>query len=112
MTVCKSTGNAVRQLLGTAADSPLSRIGVLLERPALIQRIEEDALEDFQSASERLQLAIAAADASAFLAQKDYSAQTTFRRGEVPSTPNLDDARQSVDVARRELKKIIQLIGG
>ena len=82
----------------------------MLERPRLLARVRDDDQEAFQAASERLQTAIAAADADAFSAAKDYSAQTTFKRGETPDTPNLDAARESVVDARDSLRAVVRLL--
>ena len=112
ITMCKTTGRNVRTALGTGgADSPLTRIGNFLEKPSLIQRVEFDDAEEFQKASEKLQTLLSAADASAFLAANDFSAQTTFKQGEVPSTPNLDEARQCINAAREQLAIIVRLVG-
>lgn len=112
ITMCKTTGRNVRTALGTGgADSPLTRIGNFLEKPLLIQRVEFDDAEEFQKASEKLQTLLSAADASAFLAANDFSAQTTFKQGEVPSTPNLDEARQCINAAREQLAIIVRLVG-
>lgn len=62
ITVCKTSGVAVRRVLGTTADSSLSRLGGVLERPAVLQRVPDDRIEDYQGLSERLQQALAAAD--------------------------------------------------
>ena len=110
VTVCKSSGAQIRRTLGTTAESSLSRIGSVLERPRLLARVRDDDQEAFQAASERLQTAIAAADADAFSAAKDYSAQTTFKRGETPDTPNLDAARESVVDARDSLRAVVRLL--
>ena len=105
VTVCKSTGTKVRSLL-EAAD-----VRKVLERPALLERVSDDNFENFLSASERFQAALSAAAAAAFLAQNDYGAQTTFKKGEVPTTPNLDAARQRVGEARTELSTLCGLVG-
>mmetsp|Transcript_20235 Transcript_20235/g.64645 ORF Transcript_20235/g.64645 Transcript_20235/m.64645 type:complete len:217 (-) Transcript_20235:175-825(-) len=110
VTVCKSSGVQVRKVLGTTAESSLSRMGALLERPALLQRVPEDSLEAYQAASEQLQQALAAADGAAYLAGNDYSAQTTFRRGESTDTPNLDAAFQSVSEAQQALARILEIV--
>lgn len=111
VTVCKSTGRAVRAALGATADGPLTRVGSLLEKPALLSRVDYDDLERFQAASEALQQALSAADAAAyFSATGDFSAQTTFKRGETPTTPNLDAARQLVADAREALARVCRLV--
>ena len=112
ITMCKTTGRNVRAALGTGgADSPLTRIGILLEKPSLVQRVDFDDSEEFQRASEKFQTLLSAADASAFLAANDFSAQTTFKQGETPSTPNLDEARACVKAAKDQLSIIIRLVG-
>ena len=111
VTKCKTTGSVVRQYLGTSGDAPtpLANIGKLLEKPSLVQLVPDDSFEAFLQSSEKLQLALAAADASAFLASSDYSAKTTFRKGEPTTTPNLDDAKASIEAARKELALLVQL---
>ena len=42
--------------LRAEVQSPLARIGALLEKPGLVQLVPEDSFEAFQQASERLQL--------------------------------------------------------
>ena len=112
ITMCKTTGRNVRTALGTGgAESPLTRIGSFLEKPALVQRVDYEQIDEFQRASEKLQTLLSAADASAFLAANDFSAQTTFKQGESPSTPNLDEARQCVAAAREQLAIIVRLVG-
>jgi len=54
--------------------------------------------------------ALAAADGAAYLAGNDYSAQTTFRRGESTDTPNLDAAFQSVSEAQQALARILEIV--
>lgn len=111
VTMCKTSGATVRRAI-SGSESPLARIGSLLERPALIGRVDEDKLEDFEAASEKLQQALTAADGAAYLAANDYSAQTTFKRGESTDTPNLDAALYDVGEARKSLAIIVQLVGG
>ena len=107
--LCKSTGRLVREAIGADA-SPLNNIAKLLERPALVQRVEFDQIDAFQAASEKLQQSLAAADAAAyFAATADFSAQTAFKRGEAPLTPNLDAARQAIVDARDAMKVVITL---
>ena len=48
--------------------------------------------------------------AAAFLAGNDYSAQTTFKRGDATTTPNLDAALESVSEARSALRALLDLI--
>ena len=109
LTVCKSTGVQVRQAL-TQAESPLSRFGSLLESPALLDRVAEADLDSYLAASETLQQALAAAEADAFAAASDYSARTTYKRGDPTTTPNLDAAYGSVEDARRALSTILKLV--
>ena len=112
ITMCKTTGRNVRSALGTGgAESPLTRIGIFLEKPSLVQRIDFEEIEEFQKASEKLQTLLSAADASAFLAANDFSAQTTFKQGEISSSPNLDEARQCISAAREQLAIILRLVG-
>ena len=111
VTVCKTSGVQVRKVLGTTAESSLSRLGTLLERPGLLQRVPEEEVEVYQAASEQLQQALAAADAAAYLAANDYSSQTTFKRGEQTDTPNLDRAHDSVLAAQAALLQIVKLVG-
>lgn len=109
--MCKSTGRLVREALGADISSPLHNVGRLLERPALVQRVDYDDLEAFQSASEKLQQSLSAADAAAFFAATaDLSAQNTFKKGEVPVTPNLDAARQSIAEARSAMAVLCKLL--
>ena len=83
----------------------------LLEKPALLQRVDYDDLERFQAASEKLQQTLSAADAAAYFSfTGDFSAQTTFARGETPTTPNLDAARQLVVDAREALGRVCELV--
>lgn len=110
VTVCKTSGVQVRKVLGTTTESSLSRLGSILEKPAILQRVPEDDLEAYQAASERLQQALTAADGSAYLAANDYSAQTTFKKGDATNTPNLDAAYDSVGLARDELAAIVKLV--
>ena len=44
------------KLLRAEVQSPLARIGALLEKPGLLQLVPEDSFEAFLQASERLQL--------------------------------------------------------
>ena len=110
VTVCKSTGRLVREALG-ADQSPLNNIVKLLEKPAIVDRLPDDAaFEAFLKASELLQQALSGADAAAGLAASDFSAQTTFKRGETPSTPNLDAAKGLVTEARDALRQVCSLV--
>ena len=64
----------------------------------------------FLGESERLQNSLSGADAAARAGSSDFSAQTTFKRGERPSTPNLDAARDQILDARDALEKVYQLV--
>jgi hypothetical protein len=110
VTVCKSTGRLVRNQLGATDEGPLSRIASVLERPELLDRLSDEGLEPFQEASERLQRSLSAADAAAYYAANDFSAQTTFKRGEVPTAPNLDACRVEVEKARDSLAVVCKLL--
>lgn len=106
---CKSTGRLVRERLGP--NGPLARIGALLERPAIVQRVDDSAAERFQEATEQLQQALLAADTAAYLSTSgDFSAQTAFARGEPASAPNLDRAKDAAREARDLLREISSLV--
>tara|TARA_B100000768_G_scaffold10960_1_gene10826 strand:+ start:271 stop:492 length:222 start_codon:yes stop_codon:yes gene_type:complete len=62
------------------------------------------------AAAEGFESAISAADAAAYLAQKDYSANTAFKQGETPSAANLDAARASIADARDALAALSKLV--
>ena len=110
VTVCRSSARLVRDALGSDL-SPLNKIGKQLETPTLVQLVAEEDFEDFLKDSERLQQALSAADAAAyFSATGDFSAQTSFREGETPTTPNLDAARDSVREAQVALNNILRLL--
>ncbi|EOD08351.1 hypothetical protein EMIHUDRAFT_106065 [Emiliania huxleyi CCMP1516] len=63
-----------------------------------------------KSSGVQVRKALAAADGAAYLAGNDYSAQTTFRRGESTDTPNLDAAFQSVSEAQQALARILEIV--
>lgn len=106
----KSTGRLVREALGSDK-SPLNSIAKLLERPALVQLVEYEDFEVFQTASEKLQTALSAADSAAyFAATGDFSAQTTFKKGEAPTTPNLDASYAALLEARAAMAEVIRLV--
>ena len=108
VTLCKRSGVPVRDILGTTGKpSPLARMGALLEKPSLVQRVDMDKIETFEAASERLQQALAAADSSAFLSSNDFSAQNTFVKGESTTAPNLDAARDALRTARSEVANVL-----
>mgnify|MGYP006165101639 CR=1 FL=1 len=110
-TLCKTNPQIVRAALGTSRDGPLSKPGALLQKPALIDALDDVAFDEYQAVSEQLQTAISAADAAAFAAGNDYSAQTTFKRGATPSSPNLNTARDFVVEARDSLVTVCKLVG-
>jgi hypothetical protein len=112
VTLCRTNAQVVRRAIGTSQPGPLSKIGALLQQPALIDSlVDDEAFEKYQETSERLQAAITAADAAAYSAGNDYSAQTTFKRGQKPSSPNLDRTRELVSEARDELVAVCKLLG-
>ena len=105
VTMCKATGRLVREAIGS-----ISGIDKVLETPALVARVAEDEFDTFLGESERLQNSLSGADAAARAGSSDFSAQTTFKRGERPSTPNLDAARDQILDARDALEKVYQLV--
>ena len=105
VTMCKATGRLVREAIGS-----ISGIDKVLETPALVARVAEDEFDTFLGESERLQNSLSGADAAARAGSSDFSAQTTFKRGERPSTPNLDAARNQILDARDALEKVYQLV--
>ena len=109
VTMCKATGRLVREAIG-ADKSPLSGIDKVLETPALVARVAEDEFETFLGESEKFQNSLSGADAAARAGSSDFSAQTTFKRGERPSTPNLDAARDQILDARDALEKVYRLV--
>ena len=113
VTVCKTSARAVRRGLGTTEEGPLTKVSAVLTQPEVLDALQTDAdFERFQTTSERFQQALSAADAAAFYSSSgDFSAQTTFKRGETPSTPNLDAARAAVVEARDALADILKLVG-
>ena len=105
VTMCKATGRLVREAIGK-----VQGIDKVLETPALVARVAEDEFDTFLGESERLQNSLSGADAAARAGSSDFSAQTTFKRGERPSTPNLDAARDQILDARDALEKVYQLV--
>ena len=105
VTMCKATGRLVREAIGS-----ISGIDKVLETPALVARVAEDEFDTVLGESERLQNSLSGADAAARAGSSDFSAQTTFKRGERPSTPNLDAARDQILDARDALEKVYQLV--
>jgi hypothetical protein len=111
VTMCKSTAGRIRPGLGVTGEGALARVDALLSKPATLQRVDPDALEAYQEASEALQRALSAADAAAFYSSNDFSARTTFKRGDAPSTPSLDKALDLVQDARAALAEVCKLVG-
>ena len=73
--------------------------------------MEYEDFEVFQTASEKLQTALSAADSAAyFAATGDFSAQTTFKKGEAPTTPNLDASYAALLEARAAMAEVIRLV--
>ena len=104
ITVCKSSSRQVRQAL-----EPLGKLAQGLQTASVAERIREADFEAYLAAAEGYESAISAADAAAYLAASDYSARTSFKQGETPSTPNLDAARGSVVDAREALAALSKL---
>jgi len=105
ITVCKSSNRQVR-----AALEPLGKLAEQLQTASVAESIRDKDFEAFLAAAEGYESAISAADAAAYLAQKDYSANTAFKQGETPSTANLDAARASIADARDELAALSKLV--
>ena len=102
---------ALESALEKLADEGVTTMTTQIDPAAALEAsVPDESLEAFQAASEQLQQALAAADGSAYLAANDYSAQTTFKRGERTDTPNLDAAFDSVSTARSALETIVQLV--
>ena len=114
VTMCKTSGTKVRRALGTTADGTLSKMSALLTRPALLDTLRSDEdFEAFQYESERLQRALAEADAAAFYsATSDFSAQTTFKKGDTPSAPALEKSKDAVAEARDSLAALLRVVDG
>ena len=57
--------------------------------------------------------ALAEADAAAFYsATSDFSAQTTFKKGDTPSAPALEKSKEAVAEARDALAALLRVVDG
>jgi len=108
--MCKVDTDTVRPLL--AKDSALGRLSRQLVRPAALALVvNPDDADRYVELAEAYDRALSEATAALYLSGTgDFNAGTGFKGGELPSAPNLGNARDAVEQARDLLLELRRLL--